>query len=118
MQNLTPQKFELEPIEIAPVDVIRELQLQRLRWSLRHAYENVPHYRASFEKAGVKPDDLRSLSDLSRFPFTTKADLRDNYPFAMFAVPREKLARIHASSTLTGMASLPAGSASTQGRRN
>jgi phenylacetate-CoA ligase len=102
MQNLTPQKFELEPIEIAPVDVIRELQLQRLRWSLRHAYENVPHYRASFEKAGVKPDDLRSLSDLSRFPFTTKADLRDNYPFAMFAVPREKLARIHASSGTTG----------------
>ncbi len=102
MQNLTPQKFELEPIEIAPVDVIRELQLQRLRWSLRHAYENVPHYRASFDKAGVKPDDLRSLSDLSRFPFTTKADLRDNYPFAMFAVPREKLARIHASSGTTG----------------
>lgn len=102
MHDLTPQKSELEPIEIAPVEAIRDLQLTRLKWTLRHAYENVPHYRSAFDAAGVKPDDLRALSDLSRFPFTDKADLRANYPFAMFAVPREKLLRIHASSGTTG----------------
>lgn len=102
MHDLTPQKSELEPIEIAPVEAIRDLQLSRLKWSLRHAYENVPHYRRAYEAAGVRPDDLRALNDLSRFPFTVKADLRANYPFGMFAVPREKLLRIHASSGTTG----------------
>ncbi len=102
MLDLTPQRFELEPIEIAPVEVIRDLQLQRLKWSLRHAYENVPHYRRAYDAAGVKPDDLQSLSDLSRFPFTVKTDLRDNYPFGMFAVPRDQVARVHASSGTTG----------------
>ncbi len=102
MLDLRPKPFELDPIEISPTDVIRDLQLQRLKWSLRHAYENVPHYRASFDAAGVKPDDLNSLADLARFPFTTKADLRQNYPFGMFAVPREQVARIHASSGTTG----------------
>jgi phenylacetate-CoA ligase len=91
-----------EPIESASIDELRALQLERLRWSLRHAYENVPHYRSSFDAAGVRPDDLRSLEDLSRFPFTTKADLRNNYPFGMFAVPREQVVRIHASSGTTG----------------
>ncbi len=91
-----------EPIETASRDEIAALQLERLRWSLRHAYANVPHYRARFDAAGVHPDDLRRLDDLRRFPFTTKADLRDNYPFGMFAVPRERIARIHASSGTTG----------------
>jgi phenylacetate-CoA ligase len=102
MQDLTPQRAELEPIEIAPVEAIRDLQLQRLKWSLRHAYENVPHYRSAFDKAGVRPDDLRTLSDLARFPFTVKSDLRDNYPFGLLAVPREQLSRVHASSGTTG----------------
>jgi phenylacetate-CoA ligase len=102
MLDLTPQKSELDPIEIAPVDVIRDLQLTRLKWSLRHAYENVPHYTRAFDAAGVRPEDLTSLSDLAKFPFTVKSDLRDNYPFGLFAVPREKLARIHASSGTTG----------------
>src|ERR1019366_4991785 len=74
------------------------LQLQRLKWTLRHAYDNVAHYRASFDAAGVRPDDLRTLGDLARFPFTIKTDLRDHYPFGMFAVPREQVVRIHASS--------------------
>ena len=91
-----------EPIESASVDELRGLQLQRLKWSLRHAYENVPHYRRAFAGAGVHPDDLRTLEDLARFPFTTKQDLRENYPFAMFAVPRERVVRIHASSGTTG----------------
>ncbi|HYF57946.1 MAG TPA: phenylacetate--CoA ligase PaaK [Burkholderiaceae bacterium] len=94
--------FPLEPIETASVDELRALQLERLRWSLRHAYENVPHYRRKFDDAGVHPDDLRSLEDLARFPFTTKADLRDTYPFGMFAVPRDRVVRIHASSGTTG----------------
>ncbi|WP_344012642.1 phenylacetate--CoA ligase PaaK [Streptomyces thermospinosisporus] len=81
---------------------LRALQLERLRSSLRHAYENVPFYRESFDKAGVHPDDCRSLADLARFPFTTKADLRENYPYGMFAVPRERIRRIHASSGTTG----------------
>ena len=94
--------FPLEPIEKASVDELRALQLQRLRWSLDHAYRNVAHYRAKFDAAGVRPEDLNSLDDLARFPFTTKADLRETYPFGMFAVPREKAVRIHASSGTTG----------------
>jgi phenylacetate-CoA ligase len=77
-------------------DELRELQLRRLRWSLRHAYDNVAHYRAAFEAAGVHPDDLASLADLARFPLTSKTELRQNYPFGMFAVPREQVARVHA----------------------
>ena len=80
----------------------RRCSSERLAWSLRHAYENVPHYRRSFDAAGVHPDDLKELADLRRFPFTTKDDLRANYPFGMFAVPRERIARIHASSGTTG----------------
>ncbi|MDR6396039.1 phenylacetate--CoA ligase PaaK [Herbaspirillum seropedicae] len=97
-----PQPGELEPIETASRDELQALQLQRLKWSLRHAYDNVPHYRNAFDQAGVHPDDLKSLSDLSRFPFTTKKDLRDHYPFGMFAVPREQVVRVHASSGTTG----------------
>ena len=81
---------------------LRALQLERLRATLRHAYENVPFYRESFDKAGVRPEDCRSLADLARFPFTTKADLRENYPYGMFAVPRERIRRLHASSGTTG----------------
>jgi phenylacetate-CoA ligase len=95
-------RFPLEPIETASVDELRALQLERLRWSLAHAYENVAHYRRKFDEAGAHPSDLKSLSDLAKFPFTTKADLRDTYPFGMFAVPREKVVRIHASSGTTG----------------
>ena len=97
-----PEKHELDPIEIASRDEIEALQLDRLRWSLRHAYDNVPHYKAAFEEAGVHPDDLITLKDLGKFPFTYKDDLRQSYPFNMFAVPREKVARIHASSGTTG----------------
>ncbi|MEP7207567.1 MAG: phenylacetate--CoA ligase PaaK [Casimicrobiaceae bacterium] len=97
-----PMLSELEPIERASADELRALQLERLRWSLRHAYTHVPHYRRKFDAAGVRPDDLRRLEDLARFPFTTKQDLRDNYPFGMFAVPREQVVRIHASSGTTG----------------
>ena len=92
----------LEPIERASAAEIRALQRERLAWSLRHAYENVLHYRRAFDAAGVAPGDFRNLPDLSRFPFTTKADLRANYPFGMFAVPQDKVARIHASSGTTG----------------
>jgi len=92
----------LEPIETASVDELRALQLERLRWSLRHAYDNVPYYRKSLGRAGVHPGDVRDLPDLARLPFTTKASLRENYPFGMFAVPREQVARIHASSGTTG----------------
>ena len=90
--------------ELADVDLdeLRDLQLRRLKWSLRHAYDNVAHYRAAFEAAGVQPDDLDSLADLARFPLTSKEDLRQNYPFGMFAVPRERVARVHASSGTTG----------------
>jgi phenylacetate-CoA ligase len=102
MKDLTPSKSSLDPIEIASRDEIEALQLTRLKWSLRHAYENVPFYKISFDDAGVHPDDLKLLSDLSKFPFTTKQDLRANYPFEMFAVPRKKIARIHASSGTTG----------------
>lgn len=94
--------FPLEPIEKAPLAELRALQLERLRWSLHHAYDKVPHYRRKFDAAGVSPDSLRSLEDLRRFPFTTKEDLRQNYPFGMFAVPMERIVRIHASSGTTG----------------
>ena len=102
MRDLSPAPGDLEPIETAPVERLRALQLERMRWSLRHAHENVAHHRASFEAAGVHPDDLHDLSDLARFPFTTKAHLRDGYPFGMLAVPRRSLARVHASSGTTG----------------
>ncbi|HWI39213.1 MAG TPA: phenylacetate--CoA ligase PaaK [Burkholderiales bacterium] len=94
--------FELEPIEKAPRAELERLQLERLQGSLRHAYDNVPHYRQKFDAAGVKPGDCGSLADLARFPFTTKADLRDTYPFGMFAVPMDRVVRIHASSGTTG----------------
>ena len=102
MKDLTPRREDLDPIEIASRDEIGALQLNRLKWSLKHAYDNVPFYRKSFDAAGVHPYDLSSLSDLARFPFTVKSDLRANYPFGMFAVPREKVPRIHASSGTTG----------------
>lgn len=102
MEDRTPDRASLDPIEIASRDEIEALQLERLRWSLTHAYENSPFYRARFDEAGVHPGDVKALSDLARFPFTTKQDLRDTYPFGMFAVPREKVARIHASSGTTG----------------
>jgi phenylacetate-CoA ligase len=102
MRDLTPDPATLDPIETASRDEIAALQIDRLRWSLRHAYENVPHYRHAFDIVGVHPDDLRDLSDLAKFPFTVKQDLRDNYPFGMFAVPRERIARVHASSGTTG----------------
>ncbi len=92
----------LHPIESASRDEISALQLERLKWSLRHAYDNVPHYRRTFNAKGVHPDDLRTLADLAKFPFTSKLDLRDNYPFGLFAVPRGQVARIHASSGTTG----------------
>jgi phenylacetate-CoA ligase len=92
----------LDPIERASTDELRALQLERLRWSVRHAYEHVAHYRQAFDAAGVHPDDLRRLEDLARFPFLTKHDFRANYPFGLFAVPRENIARIHASSGTTG----------------
>ena len=92
----------LEPIETASVDELRALQLKRLRWTLQHAYDNSPVYRKKFDAAGVHPKDCQSLADLAKFPFTSKADLRDSYPFGMFAVPRERITRIHASSGTTG----------------
>ena len=97
-----PQPGDLEPIETASKDELQQLQLTRLRWTLQHAYDNVPHYRAAFNAKGVHPDDLKSLSDLAKFPFTGKQELRDNYPFGLFAVPREQVVRIHASSGTTG----------------
>jgi phenylacetate-CoA ligase len=92
----------LDPIEIASRDAIAALQLKRLKWTLRHAYQNVPHYRRKFDAAGVHPDDLKRLEDLAKFPFTSKDDLRETYPFGMFAVPRAQVLRIHASSGTTG----------------
>ncbi|SIO65467.1 phenylacetate--CoA ligase PaaK [Paraburkholderia phenazinium] len=92
----------LEPIETASRDELAALQLERLKWSLTHAYENSPVYRRKFDEAGVHPREVKTLADLSRFPFTTKKDLRDNYPFGMFAVPQEQVSRIHASSGTTG----------------
>ncbi|WP_166417672.1 phenylacetate--CoA ligase PaaK [Cochlodiniinecator piscidefendens] len=102
MKDLTPLKSDLEPIEVASRDEIEALQLERLKWSLKHAYENVPMYKQRFDAAGVHPDDLKSLKDLAKFPFTEKNDLRDNYPFGLFAVPREQIVRLHASSGTTG----------------
>jgi len=102
MNSKAPPPDILDPIEIASRDEIADLQLKRLTWSLNHAYENVPHYRKAFDDAGVHPGDLRELSDLAKFPFTVKDDLRQNYPFGLFAVPREKAVRIHASSGTTG----------------
>jgi len=106
VDDLSPKPGDLEPIETAPVEELRALQLERLQWSLRHAWDNVPAYRKKFDDAGVHPDDCRSLEDLARFPFTTKADLRDNYPFGMFAVPTEEVVRVHASSGTTGKATV------------
>ncbi|PBI90434.1 Phenylacetate-coenzyme A ligase [Rhodococcus erythropolis] len=91
-----------QEIEFAGRDRISTLQLERMQWSLMHSYTNVPHYRKAFDDAGIHPSDLKDLSDLAKFPFTTKADLRENYPFKMFAVPQDKVSRIHASSGTTG----------------
>ncbi len=102
MEDLAPSPGDLEPIEQASRDELAALQLQRLRWSLNHAYENSPFYRARFDAAGVRPENLRRLEELCKFPFTVKGDLRDNYPFGMFAVPRERIVRLHASSGTTG----------------
>jgi len=102
MVQRTPAPNDLEPIERASRDELQALQLERLKWSLKHAYENVKHYRDAFDAKGVHPDDLKSLSDLAKFPFTDKKTLRDNYPFGLFAVPREKVVRVHASSGTTG----------------
>lgn len=98
----TPAPGDLDPIERASRDEIAALQLKRLQATLKNAYDNVPHYRKAFDAKGVRPEDLKQLSDLAKFPFTVKSDLRDNYPFGLFAVPREKVARIHASSGTTG----------------
>ena len=100
--NSNSQGAVRDPIEHASRDEISALQLDRLKWSLQHAYDNVPFYRKSFDDAGVHPEDLKQLGDLSKFPFTQKNDLRDNYPFGMFAVPRAQVSRIHASSGTTG----------------
>src|SRR5215204_995726 len=97
-----PDPALLDPVERIGVDELRARQVERLQWSLRHAYDNVPHYRQAFDAAGVHPDDCRELADLARFPTTSKADLRENYPFGMFAVPREQVRRVHASSGTTG----------------
>ena len=102
MLDLTPDPKSLDPIERASRDEITALQTARMAWSLRHAYDNVQTYRKKFDAAGVHPDDFRELADLAKFPFTTKADLRDAYPFGMFAVPQEKIARVHGSSGTTG----------------
>jgi phenylacetate-CoA ligase len=93
---------ELEPIEKASLDELQALQLSRMKWSLQHAYDNVAHYRKKFEEAGVHPEDLQTLSDLGKFPLTAKQDLRENYPFDLFAVPMDEVVRIHASSGTTG----------------
>ncbi|WP_407278284.1 phenylacetate--CoA ligase PaaK [Aromatoleum evansii] len=92
----------LDPIETASRDELAALQLERLKWSLQHAYDNVAHYRQAFDEAGVHPADLKQLSDLSKFPFTTKKELRDNYPYGLFAVPMRDIVRVHASSGTTG----------------
>src|SRR3954453_4875356 len=97
-----PDPALLDPAERMGVDELQALQLERLQWTLRHAYENVPHYRAAFDAAGLPPDDCRELADLAKYPTTGKADLRDNYPFGMFAVPQNHVRRVHASSGTTG----------------
>lgn len=100
--SVLTQQVGKDRIEHASRDEIEALQLERLKWTLQHAYDNVPHYRKKFDAVGVHPSDLKQLSDLAKFPFTTKQDLRENYPFGMFAVPREHVSRIHASSGTTG----------------
>jgi phenylacetate-CoA ligase len=102
MEDLTPRKKDLDPIEIASRDEIAALQFHRMKRTLKHCYENSPFYKAKFDAHRIHPEDLKTLADIARFPFTTKADLRDTYPFGMFAVPREKLVRIHGSSGTTG----------------
>ena len=97
-----PTPGDLEPIERASRDELQALQLERLQWTLQHAYDHVPHYRQAFQARGVHPSDCRTLADLAKFPFTAKADLRANYPFGLFAVPREQVVRVHASSGTTG----------------
>jgi phenylacetate-CoA ligase len=97
-----PEPGELESIERASRDELQALQLQRLQWTLKHAYDNVPHYKKAFDGLGVQPSDCKSLADIAKFPFTAKADLRANYPFGMFAVPRQQVVRVHASSGTTG----------------
>ena len=92
----------MEKIETVSVDELRSVQLERMKKTLQHAYQNSPVYKKKFDEAGVHPDDFKSLEDLAKFPFTTKKDLRDNYPFGMFAVPQEQIIRIHASSGTTG----------------
>lgn len=112
MQDRTPSPADLDPIELASRDEIEALQLERLQWSLRHAYNNVAHYRKGFDAAGVSPHDCAALEDLARYPFTTKGDLRDNYPFGMFAIPQAQIARVHASSGTTGRPTIVGYSAS------
>jgi phenylacetate-CoA ligase len=102
LPDLSPRPGDLDPIETASREEIAALQLERLKWTLQHAYQNVPFYRSAFDRAGVAPGDLHELADLARFPLTSKQDLRDNYPFGMFAVPREQVLRVHASSGTTG----------------
>lgn len=102
MKDLTPNPSDLDPIEIASRDEIQALQLERIKKTLRHAYDNVPMYKQRFDEAGVHPDDLHALEDLAKFPFTYKDDLRAHYPFGLSAVPRDQLVRIHASSGTTG----------------
>ena len=100
------KQFPLEPIEKASTDELRALQLKRLQATLHHAYANSPAYRAKFDASGVHPSDCKSLADLAKFPFTTKIDLRDSYPYGMFAVPLREVVRIHSSSGTTGMATV------------
>lgn len=102
MRDLTPDRHSLDPIEIASRDEIVALQFKRLQWTVAHAYENVALYKRKFDAAGVHPDDLKAPKDIAKFPFTTKEDLRQSYPFDMMAVPMDKVARIHASSGTTG----------------
>ncbi len=106
MEDLTPDPASLDPIETASRDEIEALQLERLRWTLRHAYDNVAFYRRRFDEIGLHPDDVGALADLARLPFTTKDDLREHYPFGLFAVPRDRVVRIHASSGTTGRATV------------
>jgi len=102
LDDLSPKASDLEAIELASQDELQALQLQRMQWSLAHAYDNVAHYKQAFDAHGTHPSELQTLADLAKFPFTVKADLRTNYPFGMFAVPREQVIRIHASSGTTG----------------
>jgi phenylacetate-CoA ligase len=102
MEDLTPKKGDLDPIETASRDEIAALQFHRMKRSLKHAYENSPFYRKRFIEHDVHPEELKTLADIAKFPFTTKTDLRDTYPFGMFAVPQGKLVRVHGSSGTTG----------------